>query len=69
MSISSASTADRGVSGLLGLWIGWRYTAIGIGIAVLTLVGFFLLPMHFLLWMAGVGGGALILTGLWLRRA
>jgi hypothetical protein len=54
---------------LLGLWIGWRYAAIGIAIAVLTMAGFFLLPAHFLLWMAGVGGGALILTGLWLRRA
>ena len=54
---------------LLGLWIGWRYAAIGIAIAILTMVGFLLLPAHFLLWMAGVGGGALILTGLWLHRA
>ena len=54
---------------VLGLWLGWRYSAIGIAIAILTMAGFFLLPAHFLLWMAGVGGGALILTGLWLRRA
>jgi hypothetical protein len=54
---------------LLGIWIGGRYAAIGIVIAILTMVGFLLLPAHFLLWMAGVGGGALILTGLWLHRA
>ncbi len=54
---------------LLGLWIGWRYAAIGIAIGILTMVGFLLLPAHFLLWMAGMGGGALTVTGLWLRRA
>jgi hypothetical protein len=54
---------------VMGLWLGWRYSAIGGALAVLTLGGFFLLPVHFLLWMAFVGGGALILTGLWLRSA
>ena len=36
-------------------------------IAVLTLIGFFYLPVYFGLWMAVVGGGGLILGGLWLR--
>jgi hypothetical protein len=36
---------------------------------VLTIVGFFVLPAIFMLWMAVVGGGALVLGGLWLRRA
>ena len=54
---------------IIGLWLGWRYSAIGVAVAALTLGGFFLLPAHFLLWMAFVGGGALILTGLWLRSA
>ena len=36
--------------------------------AALTLAGFFALPAHFLLWMAAVGGGSLVLGGLWLRR-
>ena len=40
-----------------------------VAIAVLTLVGFFWLPQLFLLWMAVVGGGALIFAGLWLRTA
>jgi hypothetical protein len=37
--------------------------------AALTLAGFFALPAHFLLWMAVIGGGSLVLGGLWLRRA
>ncbi len=52
-----------------GLWSGWRYSAIGIGLAALSLGGFFFLHHYFLLWMALVGGGTLILTGLWLHRA
>jgi len=52
-----------------GLWLGARFVVAGLAVAALTLAGFFLLPAHFLLWMAGIGGGALVLTGLWLRRA
>jgi hypothetical protein len=47
---------------------GTRYVVSGIAVAALTLAGFFLLKQHFLLWMAAVGGGAMILAGLWLRR-
>lgn len=54
---------------LLSLWIGVRFLAVGIALAALTLGGFFLLPTHFELWMAAVGGGALVLGGLWLRGA
>lgn len=53
---------------LRGIWAGPRYVVAGVAIAALTLAGFFLLSAHFLLWMAAVGGGALILAGLWLRR-
>jgi hypothetical protein len=53
---------------LRGIWGGPRYVVAGLAIAVLTLAGFFLLKSHFLLYMAAVGGGALILGGLWLRR-
>jgi hypothetical protein len=52
-----------------GLWWGPRYVITGIVVAALTLAGFVLLKEHFLLWMAGVGGGALILAGLWLKQA
>jgi len=51
-----------------GLWIGARLAIAGLVLAALTLVGFFTLSAHFNLWMAVVGGGALILAGLWLRR-
>jgi hypothetical protein len=53
---------------VLGLWIGARFIAVGAALAALTLGGFLLLPAHFELWMAAVGGGALLVGGLWLRR-
>ncbi len=53
---------------LAGIWKGVRFLVAGIAVAALTLGGFFLLHEHFLLWMAGVGGGALVLAGLWLRK-
>jgi len=54
---------------IAGIWRGPRYVTTGIAVAALPLAGFFLLKQHFLLWMAGVGGAALILAGIWLRRA
>lgn len=54
---------------LLGLlWTGPRLIIAGLAVGVLTLAGFFYLPQHFLLWEGFVGGGALILAGLWFRR-
>lgn len=52
---------------VVGIWLGARFLVTGIVVAALTLGGFFFLPAHFLLWMAAVGGGALVLAGLWLR--
>jgi hypothetical protein len=51
----------------MGLWLGPRYLVTGLAVIVLTLGGYFYLQEHFLLWQAVVGGGALILAGLWLR--
>jgi hypothetical protein len=45
-----------------------RITWLGFALGALTVGGFFWLPQYFLLWMAGVGGGTLILAGAWLRR-
>jgi hypothetical protein len=56
------------VYALASVWLGWRYAIAGVALAILTLAGFALLGRHFPLWMAGVGGGALVLAGLWLRR-
>jgi hypothetical protein len=53
---------------VLGMVVGRRLAFIGIALGGLTLVGFFALSSIFMLWMAAVGGGALVLGGLWLRR-
>ncbi|HVB86508.1 MAG TPA: hypothetical protein VNK23_07585 [Candidatus Dormibacteraeota bacterium] len=45
-----------------------RMAILGFAVGALTAGGYFSLPQYFLLWMAGVGGGALILGGLWLRK-
>jgi len=53
---------------LAGIFRGPRYIVAGLVIAAATLCGFVLLHDHFMLWMAVVGGGALILAGLWMRK-
>jgi hypothetical protein len=55
---------------LAGLWFGYAFVAIGLGITVLTLIGYFFVGgFAFLLWMAFVNGGGLIVGGLWMRRS
>jgi hypothetical protein len=51
-----------------GAFIGWRLFAIGVVTAAAILFGYFFLHTHYGLWMAIVGGGALIAGGLWLRK-
>lgn len=54
---------------LAGLWFGYAFVAIGLCITVLTLIGYlFVAGAAFLLWMAAVNGGGLILGGFWMRR-
>ena len=53
----------------VGLWAGLRWIVAGVAIAVLTLGGFYFIHQHFNLWMAAVGGGGLVLAGLWMRSA
>jgi hypothetical protein len=53
----------------IGLWLGLRYILVGAFMAAATLGAYFLLHEYFFFWMALVGGGSLILTGFWLRRA
>jgi hypothetical protein len=51
---------------------GWRFTRflwIGLALFALTLVGFFYVRPLIDYWMAVVGGGALMLGGVWLARA
>jgi hypothetical protein len=54
---------------IAGLWFGYAFVAIGVGITALTLVGYFYIGEAFPLWMAVVNGGGLILGGLWMRRS
>jgi hypothetical protein len=54
----------------MGIWTkGWRMLPLGVALIILTIVGYYFLPEYFLYWMAAVGGGGLILGGLWLRSA
>ena len=53
---------------IAGLWFGYAFIAIGLGVTALTLVGYFYLGAAFDLWMAFVNGGGLLLGGLWMRR-
>jgi hypothetical protein len=54
---------------LLGIWArASRMTVLGLVLGLLVFGGYFWLLHYFALWMAGVGGGALILGGFWLRK-
>ena len=52
---------------LVGLAAGVRWLVLGLALFTLTLGGYAALQAHFLLWMAFAGGGALVLTGFWMR--
>jgi hypothetical protein len=54
----------------IGMWTkGWRMLPLGLALIALTVIGYYYLPDVFLYWMAAVGGGGLILGGLWMRSA
>ena len=57
------------VYSIAGLWVGQAFVAIGLGIIVLTLIGYFLAGDGFDLWMAFVNGGGLMFGCLWMRRS
>src|SRR6266404_5186097 len=46
---------------IAGLWIGYAFVLIGVGVTALTLVGYFFVGDWFEPWMAVVNGGGLIL--------
>ena len=52
----------------MGLWMGWRLAVVGGALVALTLLGFYQVHAWYPLYMGLVGGGALILGGVWLRR-
>jgi hypothetical protein len=52
---------------LVGIWGGARWLVAGIGLSVLTMVGYLYAPQHIMLWMAVFGGGTLIASGFWMK--
>ncbi len=54
---------------IMGFWTGYRLSAIGAVLAALVVIAFFYSPAQFPLMVSVLGGGALILGGLWMRRA
>jgi hypothetical protein len=53
----------------VGIAFAPRFLWIGAAVFVASLVGFFFVHPWLAFWMAAVGGGGLIVGGLWLRRA
>ena len=53
----------------VGCWAGLRYAAVGVALAGLAVGVFHLAPAMVPLIVPFIGGGALILGGLWMRRA
>lgn len=54
---------------MAGLWFGRAFIALGLGITVLTMAGYFWAGPLFEPYMAVVDGGGLVLCGLLMRRA
>ncbi len=52
----------------VGLWMGRRILILGLVIAALTMFGFYEVHRYYGAYMGIVGGGGIMLGGLWLRR-
>jgi hypothetical protein len=53
---------------VMGLWLGTAVAWVGLAVTALALLGFYLLPAYFALWMALLGGGTMIGSGLYMSR-
>ncbi|MBK9236428.1 MAG: hypothetical protein IPO19_10430 [Rhodoferax sp.] len=53
---------------VVGIWAGSRWMFAGLAVCAAALIGYFHVPVYFNTWMGLVGGGALVLSGIWLRR-
>ena len=54
---------------LLGIWINSPLAIIGVSISVLAVLGWLLIPAYLGYWLALVGGGGLIVAGLYVLKA
>ncbi|MFC1635508.1 hypothetical protein ACFL5Z_11760 [Planctomycetota bacterium] len=62
------STAAMFAYVVMGLWFGSTFMIVlGLAMTGVTLVGFYLLTSYYCLWMAMMGGGTLLGTGLYIR--
>ncbi len=52
----------------MGIWFSRDLVVIGLATTILALVGFLAVPHLFNLWMAFLGGGTLIGSGLYIRQ-
>ena len=50
-----------------GLWLSRFFVFLGVVVTALTILGFTLFHEHFNLWMAMLGGGSLIVAGIYIR--
>lgn len=53
---------------VMGIWLEKVFIAVGIGVVVLAVGSYLLLPEFFALWMAILGGGTLIGSGVYILR-
>jgi hypothetical protein len=53
---------------ILGAWVGTRIAIVGVLLCALSLVGYFWIDTYYALFMGVVGGGAMILGGVWLQK-
>lgn len=53
---------------ILGLWLDKLFMWIGLGVTALTITLYLLMPGSFELWMGILGGGALLLSGVYIHR-
>ncbi len=53
---------------LIGLWLDRFFIWLGALVTVATVVGYYFIGEYFYLWMAVCGGGALIASGLFIRK-
>lgn len=51
-----------------GIWFGRFYVILGLAVTAGTVIGLFFFPAFFWIWMAVFGGGALLLSGLYMKQ-
>jgi hypothetical protein len=53
---------------VMGLWLGWFIIWTGLAVTTVSVLGLFVVPDYFYLWLAVTGGGTLFGTGLFIHN-